>query len=130
MQHSRSTRYRLATGSIICAMLLPLSVQAATYSELVDRGFKTGGLSKNRAGLTGWKVSKGSEAYFCKLKGGLVYVGSNGMASVTSSGRQIKLDKEAYEKFTGGPARLAARFEDLKAGRPQSRNVGPCHPFR
>lgn len=104
---------------------------AATFQSLVSQGYKSGGLVQNKAGIQGWLLKKGNDSVFCRMNVSLVYVGKNGMASFTTGGRMIKLDKKTYMDYlniTDDPT--IPHLEDLKAGRPRPEDVGSCSPVR
>ena len=104
---------------------------AADFRSLISNGYKIGGLSQSKSGSQGWVLKKGKDTFFCRANVSLVYVGKNGMASFTSSGRMIKLDKETYlNSMNMTHDDTIPRLEDLKAGRPRPEDVGSCTSVR
>ncbi|RWN99589.1 hypothetical protein [Mesorhizobium sp.] len=43
---------------------------------------------------------------------------------------QIPADRKVYEKYTRGPDSSIPQLSDLKAGKPNARNVGSCGPAK
>ena len=123
---SNSKLVRLLGGLCLAAAAVPGVAHAASYSDLVAQGYRTSTLTKSRGGSPGWIVSGGGKKYFCRLGASVVLSGKNGMVSITSSGRQIRLNKSAYEKATGGSDASLPHLENLKAGRPRPRDVRSC----
>ena len=64
------------------------------------------------------------------MKAATAYVGKSGLVSFTSSGRQIKSNRKAFEAYIGGPDKTIPQLSDLKAGRPKERDVGKCLPLK
>ena len=120
---------RLVCGLCLAATTVPGVARAASYSDLAAKGYKTSPLTKSRSGAPGWILSGGGKQYFCRLGASVVLSGKNGMVSITSSGRQIRLDKAAYEKSLGGPDASLPRLENLKAGRPRPQDVRSCTTY-
>ena len=106
---------------------MPVShLLAESYPSLAKQGYKTGKLSRNAAGAQGWTVSNGGTKYFCRMKVTMAYVGANGLVSILSNGRQIKLDRKTFESHLGGSAGDLPQLSDLKAGKLRSKDVGGC----
>ncbi|CUX13578.1 conserved hypothetical protein [Agrobacterium deltaense Zutra 3/1] len=59
------------------------------------------------------------------MRATMAYSGKNGMVSFTSAGRMISLDRNTVEKRLGGSLNLP-KYEDLKAGRLRTDDVGSC----
>ena len=121
--------FSLALAAIYAATIDVAS--AATFQSLVSQGYKSGGLTQNKAGIQGWLLKKGNDSVFCRMNVSLVYVGKNGMASFTAAGRMITIDKKTYMdylKITNDPT--IPHLEDLKAGRPRPEDAGSCSPVR
>jgi hypothetical protein len=116
----------LATILFTCAPLA--QAMAESYPNLVKQGYKTSKLSKGPSGALGWIVTNGEKKFFCKMFVGSVYVGSTGMVGFTASGRKIPMDRKVFENAIGGPDPSIPQLEDLEAGRPNKRDVGPCTP--
>jgi hypothetical protein len=113
--------------TVLTGLCLPVSQSLAeSYSSLVKQGYKTGKLSKNAAGAQGWTVSNGEKKYFCRMKATMAYVGSGGLVSILSNGRQIKLDRKTFEAGIGGPDPSIPQLSALKTGKPNDRDVGGC----
>lgn len=104
--------------------------RATSYSKLIKKGYKVGKMQRGRSGKLGWYLTNGAEREFCNLNAVVVYVGKTGMAAFASSGRQIKMDRKAYESKTGGPNSKIPQLADLKAGRVHRRDVGRCTKVR
>ncbi len=102
--------------------------QAASYASLVAQGYRTSPLTRNAAGLDGWKVSNGEKSYFCKRAAAMAYVGRSGLVSITSSGRHIKSDRKIWEARRGGPDPSLPQLSDLQKGRLRPQDVGACTP--
>jgi hypothetical protein len=102
---------------------------AASYSDLQSKGYHTGKLTRGASGSLGWVVSNGKEKFFCPMRVGVAYDGK-GMVGFTSSGRQISLDRKVYEQQVGGFDPSLPQLSDLRAGQPNARHVGSCHPVR
>lgn len=113
---------------LIACAAFPTESQAAKYKSLKSKGYKTGKLTKNQAGLMGWYVSGEGKRFFCKMKVSQVYIGSNKMAQFTSSGRMITMNREAHHKYIGAKSMDLPQLKDLKAGRPRNQDVGYCVP--
>ncbi|NTB96787.1 hypothetical protein G6M84_09685 [Agrobacterium tumefaciens] len=121
-----TARFSLFSSLIAVALLgSPVVAQAASFKELSGQGYKVGALSSNKAGIRGWNLSKGSDRYFCEMRATMAYSGKNGMVSFTSAGRMISLDRNTVEKRLGGSLNLP-KYEDLKAGRLRTDDVGSC----
>ncbi|QCL94327.1 MULTISPECIES: hypothetical protein [Agrobacterium] len=121
-----TARFSLFSSLIAVALLgAPVVAQAASFKELSGQGYKVGALSSNKAGIRGWNLSKGSDRYFCEMRATMAYSGKNGMVSFTSAGRMISLDRNTVEKRLGGSLNLP-KYEDLKAGRLRTDDVGSC----
>jgi len=120
----------LALGIIFSFVFATNDADAASYNNLTKQGYKTGKLSRNPAGIRGWRLSKGADRYFCKMRVSLVYVGKSGMVGFSSSGRQIKMSRKAYESKTGGHDKRIPQMRDLKAGRLEPNHVGSCRKLR
>ncbi|MBB4402286.1 MULTISPECIES: hypothetical protein [Rhizobium/Agrobacterium group] len=121
-----TARFSLFSLLIAVALLgAPVVAQAASFKELSGQGYKVGALSSNKAGIRGWNLSKGSDRYFCEMRATMAYSGKNGMVSFTSAGRMISLDRNTVEKRLGGSLNLP-KYEDLKAGRLRTDDVGSC----
>ena len=102
------------------------SAEAASFERLKKQGFKVGTFTRGRSGSRGWYLSKGNEKYFCKFQGTTVYVGKNKMVIYTATGREMSMNRKAYEEKAGGPDPSIPKMSDLKAGRPEARQVGAC----
>ena len=117
---------------LACSLALAFMVggagnaDAASYKRLKSKGYKTGKMIKNRAGIRGWMVSGEGKKYFCKLRSATFYVGKSGMVVYTSAGRGIKLDRKTYDKLRGGPDPSIPQLADAKAGRIKPNHVGRC----
>ena len=120
--------FTLAISSSI--VFATIDADAASYKSLTTQGYKIGKLSRNPAGIRGWQLSKGAGRYFCKMRVSAVYVGKSGMVGFTSSGRQIKMSRKAYESKTGGHDKRIPQMRDLKAGRLKPNHVGSCRKLR
>jgi hypothetical protein len=103
---------------------------AESYASLQKQGYKISKMSRGTSGAQGWAVSNGEKKYFCKLKASMAYVGSSGLVSILSNGKQIKLDRKTFEAGIGGPDANIPQLSDLKAGRPMPRDVGACSPLK
>ena len=107
-----------------------VSSSAESYSKLQSDGYKTSKLTHGASGSLGWIVSNGEKKFFCRMRVAHAYVGKSGMVGFTSSGRQIGLNRKVYEKYAGGFDQSASQLSDLKAGRPNARDVGNCSPAK
>jgi hypothetical protein len=114
----------LAAGFTIAAT----PALAESYTSLQKQGYKTGKMSRSASGAQGWVVTHGEKKFFCKLKASMAYVGSSGLVSILSNGRQIKLDRKTFDAGIGGPDPDIPQLADLKSGRPGARDVGSCSP--
>ncbi|RWB22767.1 MAG: hypothetical protein EOQ40_03430 [Mesorhizobium sp.] len=102
---------------------------AESYSNLQTGGYKTSKLTRGASGALGWIVSNGEKKFFCRMRVGAAYVGKTGMVGFTSSGRQISENRKVYEQRVGFDPTLP-QLSDLKAGRPNARDVGACAPAK
>jgi hypothetical protein len=102
------------------------TAQASSFERLKKQGFKVGGFTRGKSGSRGWYLTKGNEKYFCKFQGSTVYVGKTKMVIFTSPGREISMNRKAYEEKAGGPDPSIPQMSDLKAGRVEPRLVGAC----
>jgi hypothetical protein len=119
-----------ATSMAVFLLASTTPSHAESYSNLQGKGYKTGKLSRGASGSLGWFVSNGEKKYFCRMRVAVAYVGNTGMVAFTSSGRQIPADRKVYEKCIGGPDSSIPQLSDLKAGKPNARNVGSCDPAK
>lgn len=120
-----------ATAFVAMALAVTATPSMAeSYAGLQKQGYKTGKLSRGPSGAQGWVVSNPDKKYFCKLKASMAYVGSSGLVSILTNGRQIKLDRKTFEAGIGGPDPNIPQMADLKAGRPNTRDVGGCSPLK
>lgn len=108
----------------------PAVSSAETFSGLADKGFTTGKLTKSAGGSQGWVLSNGQDKYFCTMRATMAYTPGGGLVSFTSSGRQVKIDRKAFEKVLGGPDKTIPQLSDLNAGKPKPRDVGACVRMR
>lgn len=113
---------------LVACTALPTESQAAKYKSLTSKGYKTGKLTKNQAGMMGWYVAGEGKKFFCKMKVSQVYIGSTKMAQFTSSGRMITLNRKAFHESLGVKSLDLPQLKDLKAGRPRPQDVGYCGP--
>jgi hypothetical protein len=126
MTYNPASKWIVMTAAAFALALATNSANAESYAGLQNQGYKTGKLSRGKSGAQGWVVSDGEKKYFCKLKASMAYVGSSGLVSILSNGRQIKLDRKTFEAGIGGPDPNIPQMADLKAGRPNARDVGSC----
>ena len=120
-------------GVVSCVMPCLLSTvpaNAESYAGLQANGYRTGKLVRGASGSLGWIVSKGQKRWFCRLGVSNAYVGKSGMVAFTSAGRQVRLDRETYEKYAGGSDASIPQLSDLQAGRLNARDVGACSPAK
>ncbi|PVB61450.1 hypothetical protein DCO57_11405 [Labrenzia sp. 011] len=110
----------------ISIAMFPQASSAASYKKLVSQGYKTSKLTRSRSGSMGWFVSGRDKKYFCKMRGGSVYIGGGKMGIYTSAGRLIPIDRDAYHSKQGVKKTDAPQLKDLKAGRPRPQDVGAC----
>ena len=102
------------------------SAEASSFERLKNKGFKVGTFTRGKSGSRGWYLTNGSERYFCRFKGSTVYIGKTKMVIYTGPGREISMNRKAYEEKAGGPDPSIPMMRDLKAGRPEARLVGAC----
>ncbi|MBZ9670791.1 hypothetical protein [Mesorhizobium sp. ES1-3] len=103
---------------------------AESYSNLQSKGYKTSKLTRGASGSLGWFVSSGEKKFFCKMHVGMAYVGSTKMIGFTSAGAQVPLNRKVYESHAGGHDDAIPQLSDLKAGKPNTRDVGNCAPAK
>lgn len=121
-------KWLAVAGVLFSASLATTPASAESYSGLQMQGYKTGKMSRGTSGAQGWVVTNGEKKFFCKLKASMAYVGSSGLVSILSNGRQIKLDRKTFEAGIGGPDPNIPQLADLKSGKPDTRDVGSCSP--
>ena len=126
MWQAKSTKWTIAVAAMLFLAASATSSRAESYAGLQGQGFKTSKLSRGASGAQGWVVSNGEKKYFCKLKASMAYVGSTGLVSILTNGRQIKLDRKTFEAGIGGPDKNIPQLSTLKAGKPGARDVGAC----
>ncbi|WP_422369728.1 hypothetical protein [Hoeflea sp.] len=116
----------IASFLILCGLSAPAS--AANLDGLVGKGFDVSKLTTNRAGKLGWKLSKGGETYFCRMKNFGVIRNGNGLISFTSGGRTVKIDKQTYLNSLGRKEmpKGTPDYVDLKSGRVDGKVAGRC----
>ena len=110
----------------LSALAVPGIAHASSYADLIGRGYRIGPLTQSRGGAAGWILRRGDSRYFCHLGVSLMLSGKNGMVSMSASGRQVRINKRAFENFRGGPDPSLPHLEDLNAGRPRPQDVGYC----
>lgn len=119
--------FSIGVGVVLFGLATTMSTPtiAASYKQLQQKGFKTGTFTQNRAGLSGWYVSKGNMKYFCRHRLSIMIVNARQLVFIVSSGRLIKGDRKAYESRTKlDPS--TPNYSDVKAGRISSNYVGRC----
>jgi hypothetical protein len=121
-------RWLAVAAVLFSASLAATPASAESYASLQKQGYKTGKMSRGASGAQGWVVTNGEKKFFCKLKASMAYVGSSGLVSILSNGRQIKLDRKTFEVGIGGPDPNIPQLADLKSGKPGARDVGSCSP--
>ena len=117
--------------ALLGTMAFSANADAASYKQLKAKGYKTGKLTRNTAGISGWVVSKGGDRQFCRRTVVTFLVGS-GLRIISPAGKQIKLDKKAYFDFVkkrGGTVDVP-RWSDIKAGRIKPGHAGRCTRYR
>lgn len=114
--------------SFIACVILSAPTNAASYTSLEKKGYIIGPLTKGKSGKLGWFMKKGDVRYFCKSKVSMALVGSKGLVSFTTSGRQLKLDRKTFEKTAS--IKGLPQLSDIKAGRVTKREVGRCSKQR
>lgn len=115
---------RIAVLALL-AVGLPGVAHAATYTSLVGDGYETSKMVESPGGSRGWYLAKGDDRYFCKMNVSMVQGGPTGIASFTSSGRMLPLDKATVEGM-GATLSDFPRLSDLEAGKPPVDAVGGC----
>ncbi|WP_421857797.1 hypothetical protein [Oricola sp.] len=129
MRMNGKTLITLASGAAFLAAS-STAVQAASYKKLKSQGYATGQLTRAASGKHGWVVTGADKRYFCKMNATMAYVGSKKMVAFTSSGRQIPMDRAVFEKSLGNKKVRIPNISDLKAGRPDPRDVGRCSKMK
>lgn len=124
------TNFLLPLLTTLVFFLIPASAYSKSYSSLKSNGFRTGGLTNNRAGVKGWVLSKGAERYFCRSRISLMILNKTTMIAFASSGRLIKLDRAAYENRAGGAAKHFPKYSDVKKGRVDKKFVNRCRKLK
>ena len=124
----RETHKALITVAVCVAIsaATAAAAHAASYERLKSQGYETGQLTRAQSGAYGWILSGAGKRYFCRMDATVAYVGSTEMVAFTSSGRQIALDRAVYERSLGNKKAHVPQMSDLKAGRPDPRDVGRC----
>jgi hypothetical protein len=130
MINNLASKRSVVIAAAIAVSLATTTANAESYAGLQKQGYKTGKMSRGKSGAQGWVVSNGEKRFFCKLKSSMAYVGSSGLVSILTNGRQIKLDRKTFEAGIGGPDPDIPQLADLKAGRPSARDVGSCAPLK
>ncbi|TIV69170.1 MAG: hypothetical protein E5V89_19950 [Mesorhizobium sp.] len=102
---------------------------AESFSSLQASGYKTSKLTRGASGSLGWIVSNGEKKFFCRMRAAIASVGKTGMVGFTASGRQVPMSRKVYEQRVGFDP-TAPQLSDLKAGRPNARDVGSCAPAK
>ena len=123
----------LLLGAMILTSGLVLSANhahAGKYDRLKSDGYKTSSMRKNAAGTPGWVLKKDSKRYFCRLKTTVVILNSKTLIGFTSSGRQVGVDRKAYESRSGSVENRYPKMSDVKRGTIASRFVGSCTKMR
>jgi hypothetical protein len=118
--------FLFATCFLLATSTLPDESSAASYKQLVSKGYKTSKMSKSASGAMGWYVTGKGKRFFCKMRGGAVYIGNSQMGVYSSSGRLIKTDRAAYHRSLGVKKTDAPQLKNLKAGRLRPGDVGTC----
>ncbi|MBN9674074.1 hypothetical protein [Roseibium aggregatum] len=116
-------------GAVACVLAACQTAggSSSRYEVLKSQGYKTGSLTQSASGSAGWYLSGDGKRIFCQARGGVTYVGETGMVIlIPTSGRMLKVDREAYHKHQGVTKTDAAQLSDLKAGRLRPRDVGRC----
>ena len=103
---------------------------AGKYDRLKSDGYKTSSLTRNAAGIHGWVLKKGTKRQFCRLNASLVILNSKTLIGFTSSGRQIRASRKAYESRAGSVENKFPKMSDVKRGTVESRFVGSCTRMR
>jgi hypothetical protein len=130
MSHKPATIRPVVAAVLVAVSLAATPASAESYASLLKHGYKTGKISRGKSGALGWIVSNGEKRYFCTMRAALAYGGSQGMVGFTSSGKQMNLNRKVFEANLGGPDPTIPQLADLKAGRPDPRDVGSCAPAR
>ena len=117
---------KLVLSMLAGLLLVPSTASAESFTTLSKKGYAVGPLAAGKSGSLGWVVSKDGKAFFCKMKVSTVYIGKDKMASFTSGGRMIPIDKAVFEASIGGHDSSIPQLSDLKAGKVQPRHVGSC----
>ena len=102
-----------------------VAVEAASYKQLKEKGFKTSKLTKNRAGQSGYYVTDGSAKYFCVLRPGVTIKNSKTLMLFMVSGRTISMNRQAYESKTT-LNKNTPKYSDVLAGRVGPQSVRSC----
>ncbi len=108
-------------------LLFPAPADAASYSSLKKKGFKTGKLTRSKGGSWGWFATNGSTRYFCTMRASIVLINTRKYISYTTAGRQIPGNRVTFEKIWGRS--MEGKFpylRDLKNGKLRKQDVGPC----
>ncbi|WP_051228005.1 hypothetical protein [Pleomorphomonas oryzae] len=95
---------KLVIGAFVAVIATTGIVQAKSFTELMEQGYKIGKLTTGKSGMPGWVASNGTKQYFCRMRLGLAYVG------------------------TRGPDPTIPLKEDLEAGRVRPIDVDFCLP--
>ena len=116
--------------AIVVLVAATFSTKAASFKTLKKKGYNIGKLTKNKAGQHGWILSKDGEKHFCKMKASGGIAGSK-IIGFSTSGRQIPLDRKAYEEYSGVSAEKRYPYmKDLKNGTMDKKWVGSCRKQR
>ena len=129
MRMNGKTLITLAAGAAFLAASAT-AVQAASYKKLKSQGYTTGQLTRAASGKHGWVVTGADKRYFCRLDATVAAVSKTKLVYILDSGRQIALDRAAYMASLGNKKVRIPNMSDLKAGRPDPRDVGRCSKMR
>ena len=98
---------------------------AKSQASLAQQGYETSRLTQGRGGRLGWFMTKGSERFFCEMKATMALGGKGGMTGFASSGRQIPMNRKAFEA-AGGRADNLPQLDHLMRGNVRKQDVGRC----
>lgn len=120
----------LAAATVVGFIVAPGLAQAESFSKLSRQDHAISKLTRGKSGGYGWVVSTGGKRFFCRLNVSLAYINKKEMMSITSSGRQIKVDRATFEASIGGHDPSIPNWSDLQSGKVVPANVGSCSPLR
>ncbi|MEN0000590.1 MAG: hypothetical protein AAF940_06875 [Pseudomonadota bacterium] len=102
--------------------------EARNFKKLTADGYAVGELTRNAGGKWGWYLQKQEMRYFCRMgRVSIVRVGANGLATFTSSGRLISMDKDTFVANVGvNEYQKLPRYENLQSGSVEAGLVGRC----